>query len=256
MIRRFLIGLLVLYALLTLYSVGSLGLGIRPSPLLTPGTTLVGFSFALLHAWNREGGRRALVLAGSVVIVGLLFESLGVATGWIYGPYHYTGKLGPLFLGLVPYWIPVAWFMMSYPAYVIADRLVPARGKRGLRLLEVAAVGALAMTAWDLVMDPFMVSAGYWVWEVPGPYFGVPLQNYWGWWLTVFTSLALYLLLAGAGRREGGGALDHLAIASYLITALGIIILTLVGRAGALALIGLFAMLPWCIAAWPRSTAG
>ena len=48
-----------------------------------------------------------------------------MATGWVYGPYHYTDQLGPKFLGLVPYLIPVAWFMMSYPSFVIADRLVP-----------------------------------------------------------------------------------------------------------------------------------
>jgi putative membrane protein len=250
-IRRFLIGLLALYALLTLYTVASLGLGIRPSSLLTPLTTLVGFSFAVLHAWNREGGSRALRLVGSVVLVSLLFESIGVATGWIYGPYHYTGKLGPLILGLVPAWIPAAWFMMSYPSFVIADRLIPPWGRRGVRILEVAAIGALAMTAWDLVMDHFMVSAGYWVWDVQGPFFGIPLQNFWGWWLTVFTSLALYLLLAGSGRRAGKASLDRLALGSYWVTALGITALSLISRADALALIGVFAMLPWCIAAWP-----
>jgi len=255
-IRRVLISLLVLYALLTVYSVVSFGLGMRPSALLTPLTTLVGFTFALLHARNREGGSRALRLVGSVVLVSLLFESIGVATGWIYGPYHYTLKLGPLFLGLVPYWIPVAWFMMSYPSLVIADRLIPPQGKRWVRILKVAAVGALAMTAWDLVMDPFMVAAGYWVWETPGAYFGVPLQNYGGWWLTVFTSLVLYLLLAGPGRRAGRTSLDRLALGSYLVTALGITALSLISRADALALIGLFSMLPWCIAAWPISSAG
>jgi hypothetical protein len=47
----------------------------------------------------------------------------------------------------VPILIPVACFMMSYPSFVIADWLVPADWKRGPRLLAVAAVGGLAMTA-------------------------------------------------------------------------------------------------------------
>ena len=40
-----------------------------------------------------------------------------------------------------------------------------------------------------------MVMAGHWVWEQPGAYFGVPIQNFWGWWLTTFTALALYQLV-------------------------------------------------------------
>jgi putative membrane protein len=56
---------------------------------------LPGFAFALLHAGHREGWSRAIWLLALVFIVSLLFESVGVATGWIYGPYHYTDQLGP-----------------------------------------------------------------------------------------------------------------------------------------------------------------
>jgi uncharacterized membrane protein len=42
------------------------------------------------------------------------------------------------------------------------------------------------MTAWDTVMDPGMAAAGNWVWEKGGAYFGVPVQNYFGWLLTTF----------------------------------------------------------------------
>ena len=134
-LRRTTIALLVLYVLLTIYSIVSIALGVTPSRFLTPVSTLVGFTFALLHAGQREGWMRALRLLALVFAVSLLFESVGVATGLIYGPYHYTNKLGPLFLGLVPYLIPVAWFMMSYPSFVIADRLIPADWKRWQRIL-------------------------------------------------------------------------------------------------------------------------
>jgi uncharacterized membrane protein len=61
--------------------------------------------------------------------------------------YHYTDKLGYKFLGLVPLLIPVAWFMMSYPSFIIADRLIPSTWQRWPRLLSLAAVGGLVMTA-------------------------------------------------------------------------------------------------------------
>ena len=111
--------------------------------------------------------------------------------------YHYTDVLGVKFLGLVPYLIPIAWFMMSYPSFVIADRLMPSLLKRWQRILAVAAVGGLLMTAWDVIMDPIMVVGGNWVWDVKGAYFGIPLQNYWSWWLTIFTTFALDIWMFG-----------------------------------------------------------
>ena len=251
-LRRITIALLVLYVLLTIYPVVSIAVGVAPSRFLTPVSTLTGFTFALLHAGQREGWRRALCLLALVFAVSLLFESVGVATGLIYGPYHYTIKLGPLFLGLVPYLIPVAWFMMSYPSFVIADRLVPSAWKRWPRFLAVAAVGGLAMTAWDLVMDPIMVASGHWVWDIQGAYHGIPLQNFWGWWLTAFTTFALYLLISGKAPTIPAAKFDRLALLSYLVTALGIVVVSLVSQAGELALIGFFAMMPWVISGWLR----
>jgi putative membrane protein len=249
-LRRITIALLILYALITIYFVTASALGSVSSRFTTPLVTLTGFTFALLHAGQREGWKRALWLLALVFIVSLTFESVGVAKGWVYGPYHYTAALGLKFLGLVPYLIPVAWFMMSYPSFVIADRLVPPSWKRWQRILSVAAVGGLVMTAWDVIMDPIMVAGGNWVWDVKGAYFGIPLQNYWGWWLTIFTTFALYLWLFGKDAKAGDARFDRLALGSYLVTALGIVTVALVTGAGELALIGFFAMMPWVVAGW------
>lgn len=250
-IRRVSLILLGIYAVLTLNAVTGGPLGDIPTPV----TTLFGFSFAALHAGQRESWKGALGMLALVFTVSLLFESVGVATGLVYGPYHYTGKLGPKFLGLVPFIIPIAWFMMSYPSFVIAEWLVsPGRPTGGSprwpQLLLVAAVGGLVMTAWDVIMDPIMVSGGHWVWDVTGPYYGIPLQNFWGWWLTVFTSYALYLLVRRAFRTPADTRFDRAALVSYLITALGMITGSLINGAGDLALIGFFAMLPWVIMGW------
>jgi len=255
-LRRVTIGFLSLYTLLNVFSVARTALGLPPMAFTTPVTTLAGFIFALLHAGQREGWSRALRLLALVFIVSLLFESVGVATGLIYGPYHYTHKLGPLFLGLVPYLIPVAWFMMMYPSFVIGDRLIPAGWKRGPRVLAVAALGGMAMTAWDLVMEPIMVSTGHWIWDTNGPYFGIPLQNFWGWWLTVFVTLGLYMLVSGKVRRPADPGFDRLALASYLVTALGIAAIAMLIEIGNLGLIGLFAMLPWVVTGWLRTIEG
>ncbi len=248
-IRRTLIALLILYALLIVYVETNIAFGRGISPFLTPLSTLVGFSFALLHASRRMGWKRALGLLACVFIVSLTFESVGVATGLVYGPYHYTRKLGPLFLGLVPVLIPIAWFMMMYPSFVIADRLVSVR-ERGRRIITVAAMGGLVMTAWDLVMDPIMVRGSHWIWEVEGAYFGIPLQNFWGWWLTTFVTFLVFLLFDPALPRPPADDQDRLAILSYATTGLGNTVGALLVGLGGPALVGFFAMVPWAVMGW------
>jgi putative membrane protein len=132
------------------------------------------------------------------------FEQAGVLTGAVYGPYHYTEYLGPK-LGEVPLAIPMAWFMMIYPSYVIANLILSGRSTgtaAGIRnLLALTAASAVFMTAWDLVIDPILSgpSVRAWIWEAGGPYFGVPLQNYAGWLLTTFT---VYLVFRFVEQRR------------------------------------------------------
>ena len=258
MTRKLMWIFLGIFIVLTAYSITVLRLNL-PTPyyiFVTPVTTLFGFGFALLHASLRWNWRAALTLFVISFVISLTFESLGVATGLVYGAYHYTEKLGPKFLGLVPYLIPAAWFMMMYPSLVIAERVTPltsgwARG------LSVAAVGGLVMTAWDVVMDPMMVRGGHWVWDVNGPYFGVPLQNYWGWWLTTFCVFLVNWLIAPRNSDTAKRQDDRVAVTAYIVTGLGSILTCLdpdVGQQlGGAALAGIFAMTPWAVMGWIKS---
>jgi putative membrane protein len=216
---------------------------------VTPLLTLIAFAFALSHGSVYLGWKPVLGLLGITFGVGLLSESLGVLTGWVYGAYHYTERLGPLFLGLVPYLIPVAWFMMIYPSYVIADQLIPAQESVRHRFLWVAALGAVIMTSWDLVMDPLMVAGKHWIWETPGVYFGIPLQNYRGWWATafiVFTAFGWYFR-ERIGPQHPSPKFTRLATLSYAITGSSNVITAWVSGLGGPALAGFFAMVPWVL---------
>jgi putative membrane protein len=95
-------------------------------------------------------------------------------------------------------------------------------GVRGL--IGLAAISAVVMTAWDLVIDPILSgpSARAWIWETGGPYFGIPIQNYSGWLLTTFSVYLAYRWLArrwaGAAAIESGRAASAvwvLPVAAY-----------------------------------------
>ncbi len=236
------------FVLVTVYSILALAFKLPIPFQVTPINTLLAFTFALLHAAQREGSRRTALLTGVVFATGLAFESVGVATGWVYGPYHYTDQLGPKFLDLVPYLIPIAWTMMMYPALVIAQGVIPRTWPTVWRNLAVAALGGVVMTAWDVAMDPMMVAAGHWVWDVPGAYFGVPLQNFWGWWLTTFVALWIYLVLSPRIKENPvAGFSDRWAVEAYVLLGASSILVNLLTNLQGPALAGIFAMLPWMV---------
>lgn len=251
-LRSVTLGLLAIYFGMVSIGLVSIAVGWGVGHWITPVSTVIGFAFGILHAAQRMGWTRALSLLVIIFVTGLTLESIGVATGAVYGPYHYTDKLGPKFLGLVPYLIPVAWFMMMYPALLIGRGVIAGRVRVGwLRWLAVAALGGIAMTAWDLVMDPLMVGGGHWVWEVNGVYFGIPLQNFWGWWLTSFLALLIFQRLEGRLKGIPQPTIEERwAILLYaIIGASNVVGGFLIGYPGP-ALVGLFAMLPWALAGW------
>lgn len=121
-----------------------------------------------------------------VVIAGMTWgaELLGSKTNFPFGAYDYTSLLQPQLLG-VPLLIPIAWFMLLPSAWVMAQIIV-GKTERWYQRIAFALVSAAALTAWDLFLDPQMVSRGFWVWHEPGAYFGIPLVNFFGWLLTAF----------------------------------------------------------------------
>lgn len=252
--RRLTIILLIVQGFLTTFVVLRDFTGFSEIPLLTIVSTLLAFTFTILHAGQNLGWQHASLFIVLTILVGLTFESVGVATGLIYGPYHYTAKLGPLFLDLVPYTIPIAWAMMLYPSYVIASRIIPVSRHNWSWTAGFAFIGAFVMTAWDLVMDPLMVAANHWVWEIDGAYFGIPLQNFIGWFLTALVILILFLFITRMNPQTSRGKesnnFNRLAILSYAILGGSTVLLAFNNQLGGPALAGLFAMAPWILVAW------
>jgi uncharacterized membrane protein len=165
--------------------------------------TVIVLLLTLWHASHALGVRLTLAFFAITAITSWLFEEIGVTSGLIYGQYHYTSTLGP-FLGSVPVLIPLAWFVLVYPSYVVANLIVdrlPIRIPGGPGdVIGLALFGALVMTASDLMVDPILSGPSFraWVWDTAGRYYGVPAQNYFGW---IATAFIIHLVCRSIERR-------------------------------------------------------
>lgn len=169
---------------------------------LFPRAHIIVSALVLFFYLLRRAGRKWMLAFASVVLASFLSEHIGTGYGFPFGGYEYSSLLGYKLGGRVPLVIPVSWFLMALPSWVLANRVFPGRRGRMGRLF----LAAYLLTAWDLALDPAMsLLTPYWIWETPGPYFGMPWVNLAGW---MGTGLVLMAILEVLGAREWAGGLD------------------------------------------------
>jgi putative membrane protein len=200
---------------------------------------------SVLSAARRWGPRRAALAAAAVLPATTLVESVGTRTGVPFGRYRYAGELRPE-VGGVPAVVPLAWLAMALPSREAAHAaLGPATGPARRVLL-----GSLALTAWDLFLDPQMVGEGYWGWARAGRYRGIPWTNFAGWFVA---GAGVMVLLELVVPIERGDAADPPLVAEYgFVAAMETVGFAAFFRDRLVALTGGAAMLPIAAAAAAR----
>lgn len=124
-------------------------------------------------------GRAWLPAALALYLISLASELLGTTVGLPFGPYRYGDGLGMKWLEHVPVLVPASWFMMALPSFALTSRWVTT--DRVWRIVVAAAL----LVSWDLALDPAMSRLmPYWIWGRAGPYYGMPLLNLVGWYVT------------------------------------------------------------------------
>lgn len=160
-------------------------------------TVVLGALAGLCFLGYCVGMRRALLVFAVSFTLSLASELTGTGTGYPFGEYSYSDRLGYKIAGLVPFNIPTSWFYMLVASLAICGRLLPARDD-GKSKWWWALVGGFVLTAWDVSMDPAMVKTVHWIWHVSDLsgrsaferfigtpfFFGMPLTNWLGWLLT------------------------------------------------------------------------
>lgn len=143
------------------------------------------FAESTIHAFVYRGTKFVLTFLFAVLSLSFLAEVIGVHTGLPFGNYSYAPTLGWQ-LWQVPLLIPLAWFMMMYPCWLIAIRLTVSR-------IWQIAIASWLMATWDLFLDPQMVTEGFWTWHgyASRESNDIPLSNFFGWLMTAVIVFAV-----------------------------------------------------------------
>ncbi|MEO0406093.1 MAG: gamma-carotene 1'-hydroxylase CruF [Cyanobacteria bacterium P01_A01_bin.135] len=161
---------------------------------------VLGAIAVALYAYRTIGPWALLGFAMPAIGISLGSELLGTGTGFPFGEYSYLSGLGYKIAGRVPFTIPLSWFYLGLSAYLLARSGLAAKGGGAsdwLRQIGAIFLGSLLLTSWDFVLDPAMSQTAmpFWYWHQPGPFFGMPYQNFAGWLGTgvVFIGVATLL---------------------------------------------------------------
>jgi putative membrane protein len=163
-------------------------------------------AFTLIHGARRYGAVGILVYFAIAVVVTNFTENLSILTGFPFGDYHHTANMGPQIF-CVPLIVGPIFAVAGYLAWMLAGILlgdVFREGHRGGVARPLLA--AFITTSWDLCVDAIGGTLNRdWVWADGGPWFGVPLMNFFGWMLTmwlIFQLFSAWLVRSAAPPRQ------------------------------------------------------
>lgn len=271
--RYFLVGLLLLYVLGRFCQLFA---GRIPNLLIVCLHVIPPALFAVIHGSRIYRLRVILVFVFLCLGVGASFEILSLHTGFPFGHYEFTGLMGPKIFGL-PIFLALAYVGMGYLSWVVALGILkcPDHGVSGKMIVALPFVASLVMVAWDLSMDPVWANIDHaWIWRDGGAYFGVPLSNFFGWYLTVFVFYQIFTLYLRS-RASIRPQVSHrrIAIVFYAASAAGNLLVaapasmpkfivdasgrswTVSGILWASRLVSLFVMMPLGALAWRGTSA-
>ena len=208
------------------------GLEIFPNPIsrtaIVALDVLSAMAFALVHGARQYHLRGILAFAAICIVVGNVSENLGVVTGFPFGRYYFAELMGPK-LFHVPVLLGLAYIGMAYVSWVLGCLIVD-RSSTSTPWLSIPLVASLIMLAWDLAQDPVWSTVLHgWVWLDGGPWFGVPVSNYFGWYATVFVIyliFALFLRSKPTIERPLNPAWSRSAVLFYALCAAGNVLQT------------------------------
>ena len=200
---RWLLGaLIVLNAVVMIFLAGEVKPGDIFDLRFTAGIFLM--LFVCIHGWYQYGWPTMVNFFIITAVTTWLIESIGIKTGIPFGAFSYADSLG-IKIGDVPLMILPAYFFNGYLAWTMAILITGSQSNGSDRksAMLVPFLAALLMVMWNMSFEPVMSTIErHWIWS-SGLWYGVPITNYTGWFITSASFFWIfYLYLSKRAKNQ------------------------------------------------------
>lgn len=189
-----------LLLLITLNVIGDLfGFQLEKNSIFNLFFLAVPILLLFLHSTITLSALRGGFFIALAACIGWVMEIWGLSGGTFFGG-HYVYKSNQLELFNVPVSVILYWAVFIYTGYCVVNASIfwlhkqkPSLHQKYLWLLPLTIlVDGWVVVAIDLFMDPLQVQSGGWRWIEGGPYFGVPIGNFIGWFIVTILATGIF----------------------------------------------------------------
>lgn len=177
------------------------------------------FACFLAFALRELGARRTALWTAMAWAIAWCSEYSATRNGFPFGIYTYIDetRTRELWISNVPFWDSLSFVFLAYFSRVLAAGALGRAAENGRGVdWRLAMLSGFLMMLLDVVIDPVTLLGDRWFlgriyfYPTPGPWFGVTLENFAGWWFVGSVTQALFASacarltwLGGAPRAQG-----------------------------------------------------
>lgn len=199
--HSFAIGALILIACMGWRWLGAYGPAYMPQRAYLGGIVL--FALVSYIPFIKASGWKALVIIVTLWLFAFALEYLAVTHCFLYGCFEYGDALGTKLMGAVPRTI----FFSRTPLVLGVARIVH---QVRTPMFVQALLGWFLLIVVDLLIDPVAVASGFRSFQQMGPWYGIPGQNFSGWFVSGTIGVYLFLSLIHDAHADKSLRNDYL----------------------------------------------
>ena len=210
----------------------------------------------ILHSTITLGFTKGTFFILLASATGMFFEHIGLKNGIFFGSHYIYKPQTTLFN--VPISVILFWAIFIYTGYCLTNSFLYwlKQKKPNIKInnlwltLLLILFDGYFVVAIDFFMDPIAVKSGEWKWLEGGSYFGVPLGNFFGWFLvTIIVSsiFRTYEYFFSKKEEKFNKSIFIIPVLGYGIMAVSYIFSALKFNLQNLAIIGSILMIPQVI---------